>query len=269
MSGHQLILTGHLTTQWVVTPLPSPSGKTVHMATTSPDKRPPTLPQSTYSLKEAADQVCRSTKTILRWCRDGTFPSAEKVPGPKGDEWSIPSSDLAAVVVERGLVIDLTTHDQTVSTHESTQNEDLIEALNAVAELSGQIGQLSGQNEQLERHNKRLGSDNDHLRAEYERTQSLLTESERARGQLEGQLERAHDEAEQAEKLRAEIAQERDSLGDKYSETAKSLSEASTDLEHAKNDTQTVAGERDELAAKLADAEASMGWWTRRKYNRG
>lgn len=48
-----------------------------------------------WTAKEAAALVERSTKTILRWSRDSTFPNADKIPGPKGDEWSIPAGDAA------------------------------------------------------------------------------------------------------------------------------------------------------------------------------
>jgi|GEM_PF-1095152 len=265
-------LTRHLSTHWVVTPLPSPTGKTGHMATQRPDTRPPTLPADAYGLKDAAALVARSTKTILRWCRDSTFPNAEKVPGPKGDEWSIPATDLAKVIADKGLAINLSDDDQTVSTQTPAQNQDLVDALNNVANLSGQVGQLSGQNEQLTRQNDRLGSDNDHLRAEYERTQAQLVESERARGNLEGQLEQAKNDVQKAENLRAEVAQERDSLDLEHRElqklSAESISDLSTKLDSARTKSAETVGERDELAKKLADAEASMGWWTRRRYNR-
>lgn len=240
------------------------------MATQRPDTRPPTLPLDAYSLKEAAELVGRSTKTILRWCRDSTFPNADKVPGPKGDEWSIPATDLAAVVTDKGLDINLTDDVQTEAIQVSTQQEDLVEVLNTVADLKGQIGHLSGQNEQLTRQNDRLGSDNDHLRAEYERTQAELVESERARGQLEGQLEQAQKSAQAAQEQIARTAQERDSLELEHRElqkaSAESLSAVSADLENARNDVDQAVGERNELTKKLEAAEASMGWWTRRKY---
>ena len=265
MGGQHPILSGQLSTQWVVTPLPSPTDKTGRMATQRPDMRPPTLPLDAYSLKEAASLVGRSTKTILRWCQDSTFPRAEKVPGPKGEEWSIPATDLASVIADKGLTINLGDDDQTVATQVSTQTDELVETLTAMADLRGQVGQLSGQNEQLSRQNDRLGSDNDHLRAEYERTQADLVESERARGQLEGQLE-------QSEKLHAQIAQERDSLDLEHRElqktSAESLSAVSADLETARNDVDQAVGERDELTKKLEAAEASMGWWTRRRYQK-
>lgn len=113
------------------------------MATQRPDTRPPTLPLDAYSLKEAAEVVGRSTKTILRWCRDSTFPNADKVPGPKGDEWSIPATDLAAVVTDKGLDINLTDDVQTEATQVSTQQEDLVEVLNTVADLKEIIGHIS------------------------------------------------------------------------------------------------------------------------------
>ena len=242
------------------------------MATQRPDTRQPTLPFDAYSLKEAASLVQRSTKTILRWCQDSTFPNADKVPGPKGDEWSIPATDLARVIADKGLTISLIEDDQTATTQVSTQTDDLVETLNAMADLRGQIGQLSGQNEQLSRQNDRLGSDNDHLRAEYERTQTDLVESERARGQLEGQLEHAKERTKEVENLHVLVSQERDSLDLEHrelqKESAESLSDLSSKLDGAQNEVAKTVGERDGLTKKLAEAEASMGWWTRRRYNR-
>ena len=51
--------------------------------------------------------------------------------------------------------------------------------------------------------------------------------------------------------------------------SAESLSAASAELDAVKTEHQATVGERDELTDKLARAEASMGWWTRRKYGRG
>ena len=230
------------------------------MSTQSPDTRPPTLPQASYGLKDAAELVARSTKTILRWCQDDMFPGAEKVPGPKGDEWSIPSEDLAAVIVEKNLTIHL---DQTLSTQPTTQEDALVQALETIGELRQKVGHLSGQTEQLERTNMRLASDVDHLRAEYERTQNELVESERQRGTLEGEIKRVQQERDQT-------SRDRDSLDQKYLElqksNAESLSALSDDLETSRTETQETVGELDELATKLAVAESSMGWWTRRRY---
>ena len=210
-----------------IPPLDATGDKTGRMATQSPDTRPPTLPKDTYSIQDAAALVDRSTKTVVRWCRDSTFQKATKVKGPKGDEWSIPADDLAQVIADKGLTVNLTDDVPTESAHESGQTEALLDAMNTVANLRGEVGQLTGQNEQLTRQNDRLGSDNDHLRGEYERTQADLVESERARGQLEGQLEQAQANAKEA-------TEKRDSLDLEHRElqktSAESLSAVSADL---------------------------------------
>jgi len=46
------------------------------------------------------------------------------------------------------------------------------------------------------------------------------------------------------------------------------LSAASSDLETSRNETEMAVGERDELTKKLETAEASMGWGTRRRYQK-
>ena len=235
--------------------------KTWVMSELTPDTTPDRTP-GTLTVKEVADRLGKHPKTIERWCQNDTFKQAEKVKGNKGDEWSISPDDLELVAKAKGLaVVDLTGDVPTVSVHVS----ELLEAKDEAADLREQVGQLSGQNEQLARSNDRLGSDNDHLRAEYERTNAQLAESERARGVLEGENN------EKAKRLE-EAAQESDSLDQKYrqleNESAESLSDLSTRLAASQNDVSSTAGERDELAAKLAEAEASMGWWTRRRYTK-
>ena len=121
---------------------------------------------------------------------------------------------------------------------------------------------------QLEDRDKQLTQTRNDLeaeRAEVNRLQTDLIESERERGKLEGQLEHVQKQAKEA-------TQNRDSLDLEHRElqktSAESLSAVSADLETARNDVDQAVGERDELAAKLEAAEASMGWWTRRKYQR-
>ena len=231
------------------------------------DQRPiTTLPQSSYTIKEAAELIGKSDITVVRWCRDEVFPNAGKVPGPKGDEWSIPADDLAQVIADKKITIDLRDQSQSGTDRSNDQaSEEMIGLLQQNAELREKTGHLTGQAEQQTRQLERLSSDIDHLRAEHERTLSDLTESERARGVLEGKLENG-------EQLRSQIAQERDSLDQKYLElqktSAETLSAISADLETARTERQETVGERDDLATKAQKLEDAMGWWSRRKYER-
>lgn len=218
--------------------------------------------QAAYSIKEAAALVGKSDITIVRWCRDGVFPNAGKIPGPKGDEWSISAEDLAAVVEAKKLTIHLDQSepvDDPASDRALAQaQEEVIGLLKENAELREKTGHLNGQNEQLTERVKRLGDDLEHAQSEWQRAAT-------DRDRLAGETDALRNQLEKAERERAQSAQERDSLDQKYLElekrSAESLSAASDDLE-------AVVVERDELTTKLAKAEASMGWWTRRRYGK-
>ncbi len=99
-----------------------------------------------------------------------------------------------------------------------------------------------------------------------------LADQNTATAVAEARVDELRLRAEQAEKLRSEVSQERDSLDLEHRElqksSAESISDLSTKLDGVRNEVAETVGERDELAAKLAEAEASMGWWTRRKYQR-
>ena len=226
---------------------------------------PQTLLQDTYSIKEAADLVNRAAKTIERWCQKGKLEGATKVHSPKGDVWSIPAAALAKIIEEKNLTIHLDTESSPQSSQSGVSPDKLYEVMAEAAATQAREAGLLGQNEQLTVQVKRLSGDNDHLRAEYERTQAALVESERERGKLEGQLEHAQDNAKAAEEKRDSLDLEHREL---QKTSAESLSAVSADLETARNDVDQAKGESDELAAKLEAAEASMGWWTRRKYQR-
>lgn len=220
-----------------------------------------TLPQSAYSIKEAAALVGKSDITLVRWCRDGVLPNAGKVSGPKGEEWSIPATDLADVIAEKGLRLDLRDMPDQAQASDGAldqANKEIMGLLRENAELREKTGHLTGQNEQLTQRVKKLGDDLDHAQSEWQKS---ATDRDRALGEadtLRVQLEKA-------EKASAESAQERDSLDQKYLElqnsSAESLSAASADLK-------ATVGEREGIAAQLAKAEGSMGWWTRRRYGR-
>ena len=66
-----------------------------------------TLPQSAYSIQEAAALIGKSDQTVRKYIKDGLFAGVVMVPGDKGDEYQIPAVDLASLIEEKGLIINL------------------------------------------------------------------------------------------------------------------------------------------------------------------
>lgn len=239
------------------------------MSTHSPDTRPPTLPQDTYSLREAADTVNRSTKTILRWCRDGLFPNADKVPGPKGDEWSIPGKDLGQVVLDKGLNLNLVqTNVQTESFHNDELSPDIRALMETMATLRGEVGQLSGQNDQLTKSEtdlknrvRQLTDDLEQERSERQRTEAQNAELDKAKTVAEARTEEVRTQLENEQtKVVEHLAQldaERE-LAAKQAAELVSMGDRATELEKE-------SAERLLEATKLKD---SMGWWAKRRHGR-
>ena len=231
-----------------------------------------TLPQSSYTIKEAAALVGKSDITLVRWCRDDVFPNAGKVPGPKGDEWSIPATDLASIIAAKNLTIDLAQSETDDARSSDRADEELIELREENATLIEKTGHLTGQNTQLTDQVSQLRNDLEHAQGEWHR-------SETDRAEAVGRAEVLQAELEKAQLAAKDAAQERDSLDQQHRElektSAESLSALSNDLddvrsslENAENDVKRAVGERDELAAKAQKLEGSLGWWARRKYQR-
>ena len=238
-----------------------------------------TLPQSNYSIKEAAALVGKSDITLVRWCRDGVLANAGKVPGPKGDEWSIPADDLAQVVHDKGLTIHLDRSETDPDPSPDRANDQLIEALQENAELREKTGHLTGQvdnitneRDRIQRERDQARSDLEHEKTGHEQTSTQLTESDKAKSVAEARVEELRSQLEHAQENAKEATQNRDSLDLEHRElqkaNAESLSAVSADLEAARNAGDQAVGERDELTKKLQAAEASMGWWTRRRYEK-
>jgi len=224
-----------------------------------------TLPQSAYSIQEAAALIEKSDQTVRKYIKDGRFPNVSMVPGDKGDEYSIPAGDLGNLIAEKGLVINLDQSSDQPDTIPSELISDLIDAREKIGHLTGQVENLTSDRDRIARERDQARSDLEHERTGHEQTTSHLTESDKSKAVAEARVEELRGQLEKAEHLRTEAAQERDSLDQKYLELQKESAEA---LSAASADFETAAGERDELAAKLAQAEASMGWWTRRRYLR-
>ena len=225
---------------------------------------------NSYTIREAATLCDVSVDTIKRRLHDERFPNAEQTKGRTGNEWRIPSDELGDVAKAEGWNIDLAT---ALPQHEPQQEaaalQDLVEQ--AIADAAGRaeaeakLEHSQGEIDRLTKSLERAESDVEHWRTEHGQTERDLVDANARLDELRGQLEKA-------ENLRTESAQERDSLDLEHRElqrtSAESLLAVSADLETARNDVDQVVGERDELAAKLAKAESSMGWWARRRYQR-
>ena len=237
------------------------------------DHRPiTTFHQSTYSIKEAAALVGKSDITLVRWCRDGVLPNAGKVPGPKGDEWSIPVDDLAQVAHDKALVINLDRSESDIDPSHERASVQLVEALQENADLrektghlTGQVDNISKERDRIQRERDQARSDLEHEKAGHEQTSTQLTETDKAKAVAEARVDELRKQLEQA-------AQERDSLDLEHRElqksSAESISGLSGDLESSLSEAEQLVGERDELTKKLAEAEGAMGWWTRRRWNK-
>ena len=231
-----------------------------------------TLPQSAYSIQEAAALIGKSDQTVRKYIKDGRFSGVEMVPGEKGDEYRIPAVDLAALIEEKGLAINLDQSPDQSNTAPSNMVSDLIEAREEVGLLTGQIENVTNERDRIQRERDQARSDLEHEKTGHEQTSTQLTEIDKAKAVAEARVDELRSQLEKTEKLHAEAAQDRDSLDLEHRElqktSAESLSAVSADLETARNDVGQAVGERDELIRKLEAAEASMGWWTRRRYRR-
>lgn len=227
-----------------------------------------------YTIKEAAAVVGRSELTIRRRIDKNRFPGAEMRRGTSGDEWHIPAVDLAAVAQEDGWQINL---DHSGDQSDDGPSSDLLRAVEArvraeseIELLSKDIQSLTDQASTLMNERDQARSDLEYTKSELDRIAGNLAEETKATAVAEARIEELRNQVDQAEKLRLEVVQERDSLDLEHREfqkqSAESISELSGDLDSARSEAGELVGERDELAKKLAEAEASMGWWTRRKY---
>lgn len=226
---------------------------------------------NSYTIREAATLCDVSVDTIKRRLQDDRFPNAEQTKGRTGKEWRIPSDELGDVAKAEGWNIDLATAlPQHEPQHDAPALQDLVDQAIADAvgraEAEAKLEHSQSEIDRLTRSLERAESDVEHWRTEHGQTERDLVDANARLDELRGQLEKV-------ENLRAQSAQERDSLDQQHRElqktSAEALSAASVKLESTQTEHQATARERDELADKLAKAEASMGWWTRRRYEKG
>ncbi len=227
----------------------------------------------TIGLNDAAEAFGISVDTLRRRIKKEKLPEAVLAQGKFGETYELPMADLVQIAEREGWTLDLNALDAESSpaaAHmQSIVDFDVVEQL---ADAKASALSSSRHVEELDRKLIQTQNDLEHETTAHHQTASELTEVSKAKAVAEARVEELRQRAEQAEKLRAEVVQERDSLGLEHRElqkvSAESISALSSDLEVAQNDVTATVGERDELSRKLEAAEASMGWWTRRKYGR-
>lgn len=237
-----------------------------HMDVTNQPTASPEQTLSTIGLNGAAEAFGISVDTLRRRIKSEKLPEAALTQGKFGDTYELPMADLAQIAEREGWILDLTNLDAQSSpsaAHGQSINFELIEQL---TEAKVEAQSSTRHAEELERKNQQLTSDLENERKALNEVTEELIESDKAKAVAEARVDELRKQVDQA-------AQERDSLGQSMREleesSAKSLSALSDDADSAKSDAEKLVGERNELAAKLAEAEGSMGWWTRRKYGKG
>lgn len=230
---------------------------------------------NSYTIREAATTCGVSVDTIKRRLNDQRFPNALQIKGRTGNEWRIPTHELATVAASEGWMLDIAI---ALPEQEPQQDAQALQGLldqavadaAARAEVEAKLEHARGDIERLTNAVDRAESDVEHWRTQHGQVERDLVDAQARVDELRTQLDKA-------EKGSAQAIQERDSLDLQHRElqksSAESLSALSADLDGVRSDLENVTnqqtltvGERDELAAKLAKAESSMGWWARRKY---
>ena len=241
---------------------------------------PDLLKASDYTIKEAAAVVGCSELTIRRRIDKCRFPGAQLHRGASGDEWRIPAADLAQVADEDGWVIDLTTkHDQADDQTEDQSSDDLLEAVTGriraeseVDQLTKDVQSLTNQVTTVSNERDQAMSDLEYTRTELNKRDQKLTEIDKAKAVAEARTDELRIQLEKEQEKALQATQERDSLDQSHRElqktAAEEISDLSNDLKTAHSGIDQAVGERDELTDKLTKAEASMGWWTRRRYRK-
>ena len=243
------------------------------MADTNQPTASPQQTLGTIGLNDAADAFGVSVDTLRRRIKKEQLPEAELTQGKFGDTYELPMAALAQIAARESWVLDLNILDAQSSPSaahpQETINADLIEQL-VEAKTSAETS--SRQLDETTRKLDQTTNDLETTNAEVDRLAQQVVNLEKNVAVADARTEEIRNRAEIAEQASAKAAQERDSLDQQHRElqesTAESISDLSTKLEGARSEASATAGERDELTKKLDEAEASMGWWTRRRYRR-
>lgn len=192
-------------------------------------------------IEHAAEAFGVSKETLLRRLDGGGLPEAVR----QGGSWTVPTEALTSIAKREGWPLDLTTNGNAprltaVPEQLDRYINETMAAHAAVVLAKTQATAARAEARDLGRRNRELMNDMEAERAERERATAALSSAEKA----QAILERDRDVAEaRVDELRKQVDQDR--------------------LERS-----MLASRIGTLEADREDAITSMGWWSRRRYQR-
>ena len=214
-------------------------------------------------MREAAAIAGVSLDTIKRRRAKGEFAATVK---DETGTWRIPSASLVSVAEAEGWTLTLPdaspsaspragegqTEETAPPEHDASPSAALVQQMELlerahdaeVANLTAELDRVKAEAEAEKRRNDQLTTDIEHERTERHRAE---VDGAKAAGERDALTERVLDLTDQRQQLSTELAEARETA----SERAESLQTEILDL----------TDDRD-------NALASLGWWSRRKYNR-
>ena len=230
---------------------------------------PSTSTSKSYSIKEAAALCGVSVDTIKRRLADDRFPTANQQAGRTGPEWQIPADELASVANEDGWTFDLAAalpqqeHQQGLEQKPALGElvDQIKEETAARAEALALLQQSTSKAEQLEKQLHQAQNDVEHWRAEHKKLEAANTELDKDKAVAEARTDEIRQQLENEQNRVAEKDAELISVGERSTELQKESAERLSALAETQESL-------DDTAKKLKEAEASMGWWTRRRYEK-
>ena len=237
-----------------------------------PEQSLSTSTSNSYSVREAATLCGVSPDTIRRRLADDRFPSAFQQNGRTGTEWQIPANELGQVATEEGWELDLAEAEPKQEAQASAPLDELFDRIqteaagraDAEAQLKQSLSNISTLEDQL----KQARSDAEHWRSEHDQRTEDLSKLERKNAELdkgkavaEARIEEVRTQLENEKSKTAEHLAQLDAereLAAKQAAELVSMGDRATELEKE-------SAERLLEATKLKD---SMGWWSRRRYEK-
>lgn len=229
-------------------------------------EQPPASPVQTIGIKEAATAFGVSVDTVRRRIKDGKLPEADLIEGKYGETYELPMGDLLAIAEREGWVLDLTDGSAQGSPSAAhTQDAPLADLVERVIAAETSAETTAMQLAQTEKERDQARSDLEQERTERQRLETDLIELDKAkavaetrtdevRTQLQGEQARVAEHQAQLTEA-SELAAERAAA---HAEELVSMGDRATEMER-------LASERLSEVAKLKE---SMGWWSRRRYEK-
>lgn len=247
----------------------------------------PTGIEDSLSLKEAAELFGVSVDTLRRRIRDDKLPEAQLVAGQYGDEYRLPRAAVGTVSDREGWAIDVAgdenagqrpAHDPGLPVGIGIPAEILDRLLDAESLAAGSAADLRASESKvgaLEAQLQQARNDLEHERVESQRLRADLSESSKAEAVAAARTEEIQARVADLERQVAQAAGERSGLQAALETAAASAAEAAdfnVELSDQAAQLEARIGEleaqRDALAASKAQAEESLGWLGRRRFNK-